>query len=148
MIRTRTPIIFLVFISFLTIGCREDERIIQDTDLTDFIEGSYSGVYTLNYENDPSQNFTGQFIILVEKVDNTHVRIDAQGGDTFECELSGNSRSSLTLLNMANTTGVYTAGETLEGNFTQFQNGSKQLEYTINGTFNGGTFAASFATLL
>lgn len=147
MIRVSLPLIGILLISLFAYSCREQERVIQDQDLTDYIEGNYNGVYTVNFENDPSQNVTRQYEIRIEKIDNTHVRVDAQGGDTFECELSGSSRSSLTLFNMSNTTGIFTNGETLEGDFTQFQNGFKQLNFTVDGTFNGGTFTANFATL-
>ena len=123
------------------IGCQPPPTISFDPDLTGTIIGPYSGNYVVNYETDPQKNFSSQINLVISAVDKTTIRIDAQGGDSFECTISG-SLNSLVLKDIKNTKGVYSLADHLDGAFI---NG--RLYYKVTGTSNGGAFYAEFTVI-
>jgi hypothetical protein len=132
---------FLGMAILATNGCEPPPTITVDPDLTTSIVGGYSGNYVVNYDADPQNNFSSQINLVVSRVDKTIIRIDAQGGDSFECTLTG-TVNTLTLSNIQNAKGVYSLADDLEGYFV---NGS--LYYKVTGTSNGGAFYAEFTVI-
>ncbi|MFT4752745.1 MAG: hypothetical protein ACI9GM_000372 [Salibacteraceae bacterium] len=139
----------LKLIAFLILGlaaptfmsCEQPPTVTANPDITGNIAGSYNGNYIVNYENDPANNFSSQIILTVSRVDKKQIRIDAQGGDSFECTLSGTSSNSA-LTNIINTSGVYQLATDLEGYYI---NGT--LYYKVTGVSNGGNFSAEFTVI-
>jgi len=126
----------------MTMSCEQPPTIVLDPDLTGQIIGPYQGNYVVNYEASPQDNFSSQISLVVSRIDKKIIRIDAQGGDSFECTISG-IENSLELSNMTNTTGVYALTNELEGSFI-----SGRLYYKVKGTANGGPFSAEFTAIL
>ncbi len=122
-------------------GCEPPPTITINPDLTTSIVGGYSGNYVVNYDADPQDNFSSQINLVVTPIDKTLIRVDAQGGDSFECTVSG-SVNTLTLSNIQNPKGVYSLADDLEGFFV---NG--RLYYKVIGTSNGGAFYAEFTVI-
>ena len=132
----------LLPIGLLTISsCQQEPVIITNVDLTENIVGSHVGNYVVNYEASPQNNQSNQITINISKVSNTSIRVDAQGGDSFECTISG-SATSLSLSNLSNTTGVFDYGTYLEG---AYANG--RVYYKITGNRYGGPFIAEFTAI-
>ena len=122
-------------------NCEQQPTINPNPDLTTNIVGSYGGNYVVNYEADPSNNYSSQITLVVTRIDNDQIKVDAQGGDSFECSISG-STSSLTLSGITNTTGTYTAADDIEG---YYLNGT--LYFKVTGIANGGNFYAEFSVI-
>jgi hypothetical protein len=125
-----------------TMSCEKPPTVVLDPDLTGQIIGAYEGNYVVNYEANPQDNFSSQINLVVSRIDKKLIRIDAQGGDSFECTLSGIEKS-LTLSNMTNKKGVYASADNLEGSFI-----NNRLYYKVTGTLNGGPFSAEFTAIL
>ena len=123
-------------------ACEPPPTVTINPDLTTSIVGIYQGNYVVNYEANPQNNFSSQINLVVGRIDKKIIRVDAQGGDSFECSIDG-IVSNLTLTNMTNTTGVYTLGTEMEGAFI---NG--RLYYKVTGVSNGEPFSAEFTALL
>ncbi len=79
--------------------------------------------------------------MVVSRIDKKLIRVDAQGGDSFECSISGTS-NNLTLSNIHNAKGLYTLADDIEGVYI-----SGRLYYKVTGTSNGGAFYAEFTVL-
>lgn len=126
----------------MTIGCQKPPTVVLDPDLTGQIIGPYQGNYVVNYEANPSDNFSSQINLVVSRIDKKLIKIDAQGGDSFECTISGTEKA-LSLSNMTNKKGVYALADELDGSFI---NG--RLYYKVKGTINGGSFSAEFTAIL
>lgn len=131
-----------ITIPFLTfMSCQEQPVVVLDPDLTTGWMGNYAGNYVVNYEADPSNNFSSQIQLSVTKVDKKIIKIDAQGGDSFECTLTGTS-SNVTFSNITNQKGVYANADVIEGFYR-----SGLLYYKVSGTINNGNFYAEFTVL-
>jgi len=141
----KLKILFMVLViggslsSFM--GCQPPPTITLDPDLTGTIVGPYTGNYVVNYATEPQKNFSSQINLVISAVNKTTIRIDAQGGDSFECTIAG-SLNSLVLKDIKNTKGVYSLADHLEGAFI---NG--RLYYKVTGTSNGGAFYAEFTVI-
>lgn len=122
-------------------SCEQPPTVTTNPDLTTEIVGSYTGNYVVQYEADPSNDFSSQITLVVSRVDKKLIRIDAQGGDAFECSISG-SANTLTLSNIQNTSGVYNLATDIEGFYR-----SGTLYYKVTGISNGGDFNAEFTVL-
>ncbi len=134
-------ILAMIFLLALA-ACTQPTRIIPDTDLTYEITGTYQGNYIVNFESDSAKDISSQIELKVERIDNDHIRVLAEGGDSFECTVTGSSSSKVDLNDMTATTGAYVHGEHLEGNYYD-----NRLYYKITGTYNGGAFKAEFTSL-
>ena len=133
--------LFLATLIPVFTGCQTPPTVITDPDITGEISGPYSGNYVVNYASNPQDNYSSQINLQVSKVDKKIIRVDAQGGDSFECSISGTS-NSLVLSNITNTTGVYNYADDIEGAYI---NG--RLYYKVTGTVNGGSFYAEFTVI-
>ena len=136
-------LLFVVFSTSLLIfsSCQEQPTITTDTDLTINIIGGHVGNYVVNYEASPQNNTSSQISISVTRVTNTTIRIDAQGGDSFECSVSG-STTALTLSNITNTKGAFVYGTKLEGAYA-----NSRIYFKITGDRYGGPFVAEFTAI-
>lgn len=134
-------ILFLGTLLIPSTGCQRPPTITVDPDLTGNIVGAYDGNYVVNYATHPQDNFSSQINLAVSKLDKKLIRVDAQGGDSFECSISGTSKN-LKLSNIHNTKGIYTLATSIEGVYV---NG--RLYYKVTGTSNGGAFYAEFTVL-
>lgn len=123
------------------VGCQQPPTVNLNPDLTVDIVGPYSGNYVVNYEADPQNDFSSQINLVVSRIDNKIIRVDAQGGDSFECSIEG-SLQNLTLSKITNKKGVYAIADELEGAFI-----SGRLYYKVTGISNGGDFSAEFTAL-
>ena len=126
---------------FVFSSCQQPPQVNLNPDLTLEVIGAYSGNYVVNYEADPQNDFSSQINLNVNRVDNKIIRVDAQGGDSFECSVNG-SLKNLTLSNITNKTGVYKLADKLEGAYI---NG--RLYYKVTGVSNGGDFSAEFTAI-
>ena len=137
-------LMFTVLVAWVPtiISCEKPPTVVLNPDLTGQIIGPYQGNYVVNYEASPQDNFSSQITLVVSRIDKKLIRIDAQGGDSFECSISGTEKS-LKLTNMTNAKGVYALTNELEGAFI---NG--RLYYKVKGTANGGPFSAEFTAIL
>lgn len=122
-------------------SCEQPPTVVLDPDLTSGWMGNYAGNYVVNYEADPSSNYSSQIQLVVTKVDKTIIRIDAQGGDSFECTISG-STGSVTFSNITSQKGAYANADEIEGYYS-----SGLLYYKVSGTINNGNFYAEFTVL-
>jgi hypothetical protein len=122
-------------------SCEPPPTVVSDPDITGLVVGPYTGNYVVNYEADPTNNFSSQITLVVTRVDKKIIKVDAQGGDSFECTLSGTNSSS-SLSNINNTSGVYDSASDIEGYFI---NGT--LYYKVTGIVNGGNFFAEFSVI-
>jgi hypothetical protein len=123
-------------------SCQEQPTIILNPDLTTEVTGVYEGNYEVNYATRPQDNFVAQVEMIVSRVDNKVIAIDAQGGDSFECSING-STSFLTFSNLQNQKGAFSIATKIEG---QYNNG--RLYYKLTGqTQDGGDFYAEFSVL-
>ena len=122
-------------------ACQQQPTVVLDPDLTSDWMGTYAGNYVVNFEADPSSNYSSQIQLVVTKVDKTIIRIDAQGGDSFECTLSGTT-GVVTFSNITNQKGAYANADEIEGYYR-----SGLLYYKVSGTVNNGNFYAEFTVL-
>ena len=122
-------------------SCQPPPTIVTNPDITGNIVGPYTGNYVVNYESDPDNNTSSQINLVVSRIDKKIIRVDAQGGDSFECSVSGTT-NSLTLSNITNTSGVYNFASDIEGYYI---NGT--LYYKVTGVVNGGNFYAEFTVI-
>ena len=122
-------------------SCEQPPVVNPDPDLTANIVGNYNGNYVVNYEANPSDNFSSQITLLITREDTKKIKVDAQGGDSFECSLSG-TPNNLSLSNITNTTGAYSPATDIEGYYV---NGT--LYYKVTGIVNGGNFYAEFTVI-
>lgn len=129
----------LIAVSFSS--CEKPPSVVLNPNLTTEVIGQYQGNYIVNYEANPQDDISSQISLVVTDVDNTTIRVDAQGGDSFECKVSG-SINNLTLSGIKNATGVYTLANDISGNYF---NG--RLYYKVTGTSNGGAFSAEFTAI-
>ena len=134
-------ILFLGIILLPSTGCQPPPTITVDPDLTGNIVGPYDGNYVVNYTSHPQDNFSSQINLVVSRIDKTIIRVDAQGGDSFECSISGTS-NNLQLSNITNMKGIYTLASDIEGVYI-----SGRLYYKVTGTSNGGAFYAEFTVI-
>ena len=137
-------IIVILFIGTVIptfMGCQPPPTVVTDPDLTGEISGPYSGNYVVNFAASPKDNFSSQINLQVSKIDKKIIRVDAQGGDSFQCSIKGSS-NSLVLSNITNTTGIYKSADDIEGAFI---NG--RLYFKVTGTANGGAFYAEFTVI-
>ncbi|UTW64787.1 hypothetical protein KFE94_08805 [bacterium SCSIO 12643] len=134
-------VLFLGALLIPSTGCQPPPTITVDPDLTGNIVGPYDGNYVVNYATHPQDNFSSQINLVVSRIDKKLIRVDAQGGDSFECSISGTS-NNLTLSNIHNAKGLYTLADDIEGVYI---NG--RLYYKVTGTSNGGAFYAEFTVL-
>lgn len=134
-------ILMLGLIAPTFMSCEQPPTINPNPDLTTNIIGGYTGNYVVNYEADPSNNYSSQINLVITRVDENTIKVDAQGGDSFECTLSGGV-SSLTLSNITETTGSYTVADDIEGYYV-----SGTLYYKVTGVANGGNFYAEFTVI-
>jgi hypothetical protein len=134
-------ILFLGAILIPSTGCQRPPTITVDPDLTGNIVGPYAGNYVVNYTSHPQDNFSSQINLVISRVDKTIIRVDAQGGDSFQCSISGTS-NNLKLSNITNTKGIYTLADDIEGVYI-----SGRLYYKVTGTSNGGAFYAEFTVI-
>ena len=137
-------IIVVLFLGIITptfMGCQPPPTVVTDPDLTGEISGPYGGNYVVNFEANPQGNYSSQINLQVSKIDKKIIRVDAQGGDSFQCSITGSS-NSLVLSNITNTTGVYNNADDIEGAYI---NG--RLYYKVTGTVNGGAFYAEFTVI-
>lgn len=133
--------LFLLIALPTFMACEQPPTVVLDPDLTTAILGGYSGNYVVNYSADPDNNTSSQITLTVSRVDNTHIKIDAQGGDSFECTISGTT-TALSFSNITDQTGVYTNADDIEGFFR-----SGTLYYKVTGIINGGDFYAEFTVI-
>ncbi len=122
-------------------SCEQPPTVNPNPDLTTNIVGGYTGNYVVNFEADPANNYSSQINLVVTRVDKTIIKIDAQGGDSFQCTLSGTPNNSQ-LSNITHTTGAYSVANDIEGYFS-----SGTLYYKVTGVANGGNFYAEFTVL-
>jgi hypothetical protein len=122
-------------------SCETPPTVTTNPDLTGSIVGPYTGNYIVQYEADPSNDFSSQITLVVSRVDKKIIRIDAQGGDAFDCYISG-TENTLTLSSIHNTSGVYDLATEIEGFYR-----SGTLYYKVTGISNGGNFNAEFTVL-
>jgi len=132
----------MVVVIPMTMSCEKPPTVVLNPDLTGQVIGPYQGNYVVNYEANPQDNYSSQINLVVSRIDKKMIRIDAQGGDSFECSISG-AEKALTLSNMTNKKGVYALTTELEGSFI---NG--RLYYKVKGTIKGGPFSAEFTAIL
>ena len=123
------------------IGCQTQPTVTTNPDITGNILGGFTGNYVANYEMDPTRNYSSQINLVVSKIDVKKIRIDAQGGDSFECTISGSS-TNLKLTNITNTSGVYKSATDIEGYYI-----SGSLYYKVTGIVDGGNFYAEFTVI-
>lgn len=128
-----------VLLTFMS--CQKPQPVVLNPDLTSEIVGPYSGNYVVNYETHPEDNYSSQVTLVVTRVDKTVVKIDTQGGDSFECNISGTDKN-LTLKNILNPTGIFVNANNLEGAYY-----NERLYYKVTGTSNGGSFTAEFTAI-
>lgn len=123
-------------------GCQEPQTIVLNPDLTTEITGVYEGNYEVNYATRPEDNYVAQVEMVVSKIDKKIIKIDAQGGDSFECTIEG-SPSTLLFSNLQNQKGAFSIATEIEGNYV-----SGRLYYKLTGkTADGGDFYAQFSVL-
>lgn len=123
-------------------GCQEPEAIVLNPDLTTDITGVYEGNYEVNYSDDPDRNYVAQTEMVVSRIEKKIIKIDAQGGDSFECSIAG-TPSALTFSNLREQKGSFSVATEIEGNFI-----GGRLYYKLTGkTADGGDFYAQFSVL-
>ncbi|MGB0806060.1 MAG: hypothetical protein ACPGRC_05170 [Salibacteraceae bacterium] len=122
-------------------SCQPQPTVTTNPDLTTDVVGEYQGNYVVKYEANPSDDFSSQITLVVSRVDKTVIRLDAQGGDAFQCYVTGTA-SSLTLSGIHETSGVYNLATDIEGFYR-----SGTLYYKVTGISNGGNFEAEFTVL-
>lgn len=122
-------------------SCEPPPTVTTNPDLTTNVVGPYEGNYVVKYEADPSQDFSSQINLTVSRIDKTIIRVDAQGGDAFQCYVEG-SANTLTLKSIHETSGIYDLANDITG---FYRNGT--LYYKVTGISNGGNFEAEFTVL-
>tara|TARA_R110002050_G_scaffold149463_1_gene276043 strand:- start:86114 stop:86545 length:432 start_codon:yes stop_codon:yes gene_type:complete len=122
-------------------GCQQPPTITVDPDITGEIAGPFSGNYVVNYADNPGDNFSSQINLVVSGLDKKLIHVATQGGDSFDCTISGSS-SSMVLSDIKNGKGVYQYADTIDG----FYNNGR-LYYKVTGTINGGAFYAEFTVI-
>lgn len=129
-------------LSIIFTQCGQQETIqTTNSDITGDIVGPHSGNYNLIFAVSLKKNYSNQISLLVSRINSKTIEINTQGGDSFECVITGSSTSNV-FSDLQNPLGIYSFATDIEGYFV---NGA--LYFKVSGIQNGEFIYAEFTVI-